>query len=203
MAMNVVSRLPYGLTCGHTWAEVGAILGWIEVARPSLMVEIGTHEGGFAVAIAPLTVIRPGFKFVTVEINPPIIRPEAIRLFRAVGGCVEIAGDCFSDVVMRSITEWVAATIGPAFIYCDGGDKVKEIAAYKHLLRPGDFIGLHDYWHGPGHLIDGLPGYGTDPNTWTPEVRPIDVADMDFGLPWLRVMGQFDNSRTVIWQRTA
>jgi len=39
----------------------------------------------------------------------------------------------------------VIANGGKAFLYCDGGNKTKELAYFNECMKLGDVIGCHDY----------------------------------------------------------
>lgn len=46
------------------------------------------------------------------------------------------------------------------FLYCDGGNKIKEIQFYSPLLKSGDFLGTHDWGENKYKLFEEmLKGY--------------------------------------------
>lgn len=47
--------------------------------------------------------------------------------------------------MIERVRQLVADTSGTAIVYCDGGNKPKEILTYAPLMRPGDLIAAHDY----------------------------------------------------------
>lgn len=84
--------------------------------------------------------------------------------------------DEFSRVAISIVDD--AARLGPVFLICDGGDKVREFALWVPRLSPGSIIGVHD---------------------WGVEIGPEDVAgivskyDLAAFLPqsWERMNVQF------------
>ena len=121
-----------GLRLGHTWYEVSVLQGLIRDAQPDWFVEIGVHEG---VLSRELMNAKPNdVKYIGIEINCGIVRVpyDKGRL---------ICGDCFSPDIMNEID----ALPGRRMIYCDGGNKAKEILEYSRLCRFADIILCHDY----------------------------------------------------------
>ena len=53
--------------------------------------------------------------------------------------------DVFSDEVINHVKENISDL--KTFIFCDGGDKVKEFNTYAPLLKSGDSIAVHDWGH--------------------------------------------------------
>tara|TARA_R110000765_G_scaffold24535_2_gene61339 strand:- start:4667 stop:5338 length:672 start_codon:yes stop_codon:yes gene_type:complete len=53
--------------------------------------------------------------------------------------------DVFSDATVNHVYENVKNL--KTFIFCDGGDKIKEFNTYAPLLKSGDCIAVHDWHH--------------------------------------------------------
>ena len=53
--------------------------------------------------------------------------------------------DVFSDATVNHVSENVKNL--KTFIFCDGGDKIKEFNTYAPLLKSGDCIAVHDWNH--------------------------------------------------------
>lgn len=53
--------------------------------------------------------------------------------------------DVFSDATVNHVSENVKNL--KTFIFCDGGDKIKEFNTYAPLLKSGDCIAVHDWHH--------------------------------------------------------
>jgi len=76
--------------------------------------------------------------------------------------------DVFSDYVKKKVAYWIQMYHFPAMVFCDNGDKPREITEYAPMLRKGDFILGHDYRR-PGGIPEnfdyeslGLETYNQD-----------------------------------------
>ncbi|HVC19675.1 MAG TPA: hypothetical protein VNE16_06335 [Vicinamibacterales bacterium] len=116
-----------------------ALAAWnwlLEAMHPSTLIEIGTSVGGFS-ALMALAAANFDALFVTYDIND--MRPERLRMFT---DAAFRRADCFDR------TEEIGALIqrpGTTYVFCDGGDKVRELQTFSAFLKPGDVIGAHDY----------------------------------------------------------
>jgi hypothetical protein len=157
---------PFGLLVGHTWCEVGLILDAINSHRITRFVEIGVHKGGLCAMLAHTTEHLPYFKYLGVEIDEEIIDPTVKKLFHPVVTSQGIRQlwimDAHAPQTIHDVAHWIRQDQGPALIYCDGGNKVKEFNLYVSQIREQDFIAAHDFDYG---------GYDRA------EIRPEDVAD--------------------------
>ena len=154
---------PHGIMLLHWWNEVGLLLKAIRDQRIALFVEIGILHGGLSRILMDQCVLNPGFRYVGMELDGLNINPQVCEFCDQTPGTSLLVDDAHSDEAVEMVREMVRQTTGPAFVYCDGGDKPKEARLYWPTLRPGDFIGVHDY--GPV----GEPGI---------EVFPDDVRQI-------------------------
>lgn len=104
------------------------------------IIEIGTANGGFSLMLEEFTKDY-GTKIFSYDINEI---PEHIQSDQFKSSTV--------DFRVRSAHEDGEAEIaklirngGKVAVFCDGGDKVKEINLYCKHLKKGDFIFAHDY----------------------------------------------------------
>lgn len=113
------------------------------------IVEIGTDRGGMSLFLQAQARVR-GLGFVTFD----IVYPEKMPLELEHDFCQL---DVFSE---RGVTHlgWLFATVGPCFLFCDGGDKPRELRELTPLCADGTIVVVHD---------------------WGTEVGPTDVP------PWL------------------
>jgi hypothetical protein len=198
--MTILSDLPYGFSCGHLWHEIGTLLRFINQRQPTLFVELGVHVGGLASVLSPRTLHHPTFRYVALENNGSIVRDSVKQALAFLPNCRLLVADCFTVATRTAVEAEMKSRPGPALIYCDNGNKPKELLHYAPICRPGDLLGVHDYWE-PGREVVGLPGYGTDPNTWTPEVRDTDIWPV-LEQGFIRVdEGTFTGARIVMMQK--
>lgn len=55
-----------------------------------------------------------------------------------------VLADVFDPTTVAVISSLVQTKPGPAFIYCDDGDKPREMRTYAPILRLGDYMMSHD-----------------------------------------------------------
>lgn len=158
--------------CGvHTqrvWADIFTIENFLTEKWPMAVVELGTGTGAFSAYLAMYCHFNGG-RFLTIDAHRP--NPSAFQRGRdSCLGAVGMLGGCYlkADVFDGRTKQFVREVINsrsPAFVYCDNGDKRREVLEYAPVLRRGDFLGVHDY----GHEIheDDLPKHGWIP--WRPE----------------------------------
>lgn len=134
---------------GHTWHEVDMIDKFVTSYKPRNFIEVGVHEGGLSYVLIP----RLNFLYYTgIEIDCRLVQPGAMEIYRKyIRTATLMCLDCFSDVVYERIR-----SLDNKVIYCDGGNKAKEIAHFKSACRPGDVIMCHDFYDGTRY-VRGVP----------------------------------------------
>lgn len=132
---------------GHTVHEVKTLHSAIATIKPNWFVEIGVHEGGLSYLLIPN--LPETINYLGVEINCSIIKPEVKALYKNKHTQLHCA-DCFESTTIKLIGDLQ----GRKMIYCDGGNKAKELFIYKNLLNVGDWILAHDYWDEERKITD-------------------------------------------------
>jgi len=134
---------------GDDWRVIEPL---IEQVRPMVAVELGTDEGGFAGKLADL-LKRWGGTVHTFDIAAVGTRSGASpgsqqggieRLERDFPNLCCYLTDVLSNGVNPLVEKCVSST-SPSLLYCDNGDKPRELELYAPLLRVGDLLGVHDY----------------------------------------------------------
>lgn len=148
---------------GHTWDEYFILRDFILDVCPKAFIEVGLHEGGLAYLLLPMLEY---VRYLGIEIDCNIIRPRVKLRFDSYSNAEILCADCFSSSVALEISK-----LKNKIIYCDGGNKVKELQHFKHLCRDGDIIMAHDFYDGK-RQVTGVPS----PNA---EVLPDDVLHLD------------------------
>jgi hypothetical protein len=149
---------------GHTWHEVNILGSIIERENPEWFVEVGLHEGGLSFMLIPC---YPGVNYLGIELEWSVVRPRVREIYQEQHKELFL-GDCFNAQLMSRIH-----ILPKKIIYCDGGNKVAEVIAYKHLCNPGDLIFCHDY-HDGKRIVREVPKQNVHP-----EVLPKDVEHMN------------------------
>jgi hypothetical protein len=96
-----------------------------------LAIEIGTARGGFT------AFLEANVKHVhTFDINhPPETYTEGVHYY--VEDCFGFSG--------RSLIHGLCRLPDAKVLFCDGGDKPREIQTFSRYLNSGDFVAVHDY----------------------------------------------------------
>jgi hypothetical protein len=118
-----------------------------------------------------------------IEIDCHIIRPEVRAMFEHYNAELMCA-NCFSATVGIKVSE-----LGNKIIYCDGGNKVKELLHFKYFCRPGDIIMAHDFDRDIG--VEAKP-----------EVLEDDVLHLDISDDFVRIDDErFKDTRIIGWRK--
>jgi hypothetical protein len=130
---------PNGLHIGHTQAEVNFLVDVFRRGAFSAFVEIGVHVGGLADIFADVAL-----HYLGLEINEAIVDDLVKRKVSSLPHAEFRFADAWAPLTILDVAMWLQNK-RPAFIYCDGGDKPKELHLYAPVARPGDVIAVHDY----------------------------------------------------------
>jgi len=172
---------------GHTWEEYRILREFIIEQSPLWFIEVGVHEGGLSYLMIPEL---KGINYLGIEIDCGIVRPEVKDVYTHHYNAELLCANCFSSTVALRVSE----LSGMKIIYCDGGNKVKELHHFKHLCRSGDIIMAHDFWDG-NRKIPGVEEV-------RPEVLPMDIISIDTDENFTRLNETiFKETRIIGWIR--
>ena len=172
---------------GHTWAEYDILKEFILEEEPDWFVEVGIHEGGLSYLLLPEL---HHIGYMGIEIDCGIVRPAVKMRFDAHPNSKLVCANCFSSSVALTVSTLSRIKI----IYCDGGNKVKELHHFKHLCSSGDIIMAHDY-HDGDRKIHGVEEI-------RPEVLPMDIVHLDTDESFVRLNENiFKETRIVGWRK--
>jgi len=171
---------------GHTWHEYEVLFKFIQEQPHLWFVEVGVHEGGLSYLMIPEL---KGVNYLGIEIDCGIVRPEVKDVYTHHYNAELLCENCFGgDVAIK------VSTLSNKIIYCDGGNKVKELQHFKHFCRPGDIIMTHDFWDGD-RKVKGVEEVH-------PEVLLMDVVHMDVSDDFVRVDESiFKETRIIGWRK--
>lgn len=160
---------------GHTFDEVNRLKRLIEENNKRVFIEIGIHEGGLSWLLIPFIINLTNKTYIGIEINCSVIRPQVRDLY-AKSNAVLICKDCFDSDFFENISK-----LSNKIIYCDGGNKAKELQHFKNACKPGDMLLSHDY--------------GT-------EVLPEDIISIEEDETFEKIENIFENTRIIGWKKT-
>ena len=127
-----------GFHCQHRSDDFPIIRDIIATHRPSIAIELGTDAGGFAALLAD-TVAAWGGHAWTFDRE----RKFSQLLLDTTPNLTFVQSDVLAEYD-RTLTKLIDDH-EPVLLYCDDGNKVREIAMYGALLNVGDLLATHDY----------------------------------------------------------
>jgi cephalosporin hydroxylase len=144
-----------GRNCSQSWAD---FLLWERLlnAHPELktIVELGTGEGGFS-------------RYLWLQAEARGLRFHTFDRVRMDGQ--KVPGFRRLDIFKQS-AKVRACFRGPTVLFCDDGDKPREISTFAPLLRAGDLVVVHD-WDIEIHADQVPAGLAAVHEDWCDELR--------------------------------
>ena len=119
---NITGQTLFGVPIQQTWTALYMLENLIREKNIHYIAELGTGEGAL-------------FTYFTET-------AWYVQTYDKKNGPDE---DVFSDYVKKKVSYWIDRYSFPAMVFCDNGDKPREIREYAPMLRSGDFILGHDF----------------------------------------------------------
>lgn len=135
---------PYDVPVTQTWLQIVRHLEAIKDFDVRIFIEIGVYLGGLASVIMPRTEYTE-FSYLGVEINEAAVDSRVKLKISRLPKANIIYGDAFNSRIINKVNERINAAPSPCYLFCDGGDKSREMKTYAPLLRSGDLISVHDW----------------------------------------------------------
>ncbi len=129
----------YGAEICQNQTSLNFISRILEEQRPDAIIEIGTFSGGLSILFGQYGFLK-GIPVHTFDIED---KRQNSAIFDALGIHFHVT-DCFSTFGDALIKSLLTAS-KRAFVFCDGGNKIREFNYYSDLLKSGDVICCHDY----------------------------------------------------------
>ena len=126
----------------------GQILSHIDIVgryNVSLVIEIGTYMGGTLVYMIPHLELNPDFSYLGFEISASVVNDNIKKYCDRTPRCEIVYEDVFTKANIKHIADRIAKEKGRVYVFCDGGNKPKELSIFSDLLRTGDIMSIHDY----------------------------------------------------------
>lgn len=105
-----------------------------ENCRPKQIIEIGIRKWGFT-KILDDHPISDEAEIYGVDIFPDLKGGLSSKV-------LVFQGDCFS---LKGLIKRLIRSEGTTLVFCDGGNKNREVSEFAEFLKPGDIIFGHDY----------------------------------------------------------
>lgn len=145
-------------------------------AHPELktVIELGTGQGAFSIYLL-LQTIQRGMQFWTfdnVRFREIDASPAAIKLGLA---SHFYEGDIFGEGQSQLMRLLFRKSSHPLLLFCDNGDKPREIRTFIPLLQQGNIVGVHD-WQKEFTLADIEPVRDQIESIFSKECQEIGSA---------------------------
>lgn len=131
-------------------------------------IELGSYKGGLALALGE--VFGASLDIFSVDAKFP---PERHSIQDVCHNICFHKADILNSFEGRMWLRRLIRTTRPQkLLYCDNGNKIEEINFFAQYLKPGDFLGVHD-WLSRGKKDKDPPTTVTDPDQvkWTLEAN--------------------------------
>ena len=173
----------FGVEAWHSPMALWCLENVLDVLRPSRIVELGTGYGGVTAYLGMWASVN-GAHVLSID-AADTVPGELARTLKRLPVCLEHRDIFAADTVefLRLMIDDDAA--GDILLYCDGGNKARELKTFAPFVRPGSVIGCHD---------------------WATEV-PVDEMEpfmRDLGFEWYVQPAALELLRTLqaFWRRT-
>lgn len=144
---GVMASTVFGIPVSQTWGDLMLWERFLNATHPAHLIELGTGRGGLSLFLA-LQCMNRGINFVTLDsVN---WQPLAGPLY-ALANVKYVQGDSIESG--RALVAEAQRLGGAVALFCDAGDKPREYRELIGMLRPGDFIAVHD-WGNEIHPAD-------------------------------------------------
>ena len=125
-------------TCLHRPDDFPLIAKVLSVYKPLNIIELGTHMAGFSAWLSDQLRMWGG-QLLTIDNKK---HDDVDRLLR---DCPNVQFEQIDLMAEESplVVDWIKRE--RSFLYCDNGDKEKEVKIYAKHVPVGGLIGVHDY----------------------------------------------------------
>jgi hypothetical protein len=174
---NKISVSPYGIGVAQTWAQLSTVFEDIGRLEITLFIELGVYLGGLSELLIMRQNLVPRFEYMGIEIAREQIHSRMRNHAQITIGSV------FDGGIKGQVAQRIQNNSGAVMVYCDNGDKQREMIEYAPLLRKGDYLRAHDY---PGETTpEHLDKFSID-FPYMREAEPEKCRELGFTL-WGRV----------------
>lgn len=140
-----------GFEMQHRYEDLAEIAKIFELYKPAVGVELGSAEGGFAVFMADTFMQWRGFVLSIDKVECP----SAAKIINTLPNIQFLAGDALRvphPSIVKAISRLLPALVvgervptGGVALYCDNGNKMREMRLYAPYMARGGLLGVHDY----------------------------------------------------------
>lgn len=129
---------------GQWWHDLQTWEWFLNEHPISTFIEIGSWEGGMTLFFIFQCRARQ-IKFQSFDIVPHYMVIQNSPWLWEIAKPHLRSGDVWDDAGRWIQAQFVEPRRGPILLFCDGGDKPREVRTFGPLLREGDFLAVHDW----------------------------------------------------------
>ena len=126
-----------GAPLAQSWSDLCLWEHFLNVYMIRSLIELGTWRGGMAIYLSLQGATR-GFNVTTIDSRPTF----QVRAFTERFGAVSLEHDVFDLSFMQNLID---VSRRPRMLFCDNGNKPREVREIAPLLERGDFVAVHDW----------------------------------------------------------
>jgi len=130
---------PFGIPTAQHWYHIAAIFHMIDELHIRTFIELGVYYGGLSDLLIRRERTVKDIAYFGFDWDPQYL-PISLRYNPAI-----TIGDVFDTVIVEQVSNLIQAGGSPALVFCDDGDKPREMRTYAPVLRVGDYLVAHDY----------------------------------------------------------
>jgi len=151
--LSIINRRFMGAGMSQSYAAIYWQEYFIESNRFEYVVELGSQKGALSTYFANMAAITESFIFDTFEFYPDSCywfsrEDEGVgHWFEKLAKLSPYINVHYKNVFRESTFKHIKENMEQfkTYIFCDGGDKIRELAMYAPLLKKGDRIAVHDW----------------------------------------------------------
>jgi len=154
-----IYRKMFGVVIYKSWAEIFQLEALLNEYPCSTIIELGTGFGSTTIFLGAHSFMK-GAKVFSYDDKPTVTEPVQ-KIFDALDVTFEVI-DIFENE--KKIIDLINRP-GRTLLYCDNGDKSKELSIWGYHLKKGDIALVHDYPEEiPQYILDeAIDLYGLEP----------------------------------------
>ncbi len=128
---------PFGIKINFSYYQLGLFLYMMEIFKPSLVIELGYLHGGVGSFILENNMCNyVGFDITDSHLD------HRLHRFRRTHFKL---GNVFESGTKRQVEDVWNRHPPSRFLFCDNGNKKRELRLYHWIVGPDDFLLVHDY----------------------------------------------------------
>lgn len=131
----------FGVRAMHGFLSYYVMEAVLQFCSPARIVEFGTWSGGVSLYLHFWAKFN-GAKLLTIDVKD-LLDKRVKKEFASQTHTTFVEANVFTSACFDMVSKFISGN--RCLIYCDNGNKEKELLTYCKLLKPGSVIGCHDF----------------------------------------------------------